>query len=1510
MQYLVLHGAHDFGPYESQTRSEFYANDALGILEGTEPEPPALVLGAVVDGGQAVQQAQVDARALEITAHRKKRLQGWRYFNMTMDAQLATIKDAVELGDVTALWAALQHAFRNKSMHALSQELQSVMVANQQGMSVLQAVGMFRQHERRLASIETSLNAANALRPVGERISTREMIIATIFLSTLPAEMSTYVGLTWSRDHFTLNSVFEGAIAADQRNATTRKLNGHNGTITGRAHAIQAPIEVAAPAGSMIISARDAAKEPKIVVGTDSAGNRKSLLCTYCNKNGHIYDTCYALHPEMRGIMLAKKAEAAVAASRRAQGATSSSAKAVSTVDMPPMQEFDSGFCAWTAQCIDFHDIPPFQYYDEEDMPPIQVYEDESSLPAFQQYDQEEALIVTYACSVSTVAAGCYKCATVGPSEQDPGSISGTFDTGATGAHYLQTTHGVSNLSQSMNMLVQLADGSQTPPEYSGTLMGMPVQVLSNFPCNLFSAGVLDDAGFECTIPTKDVPTDVIHRSTGRKAGFIVRHGHAYSITLFSPPSSHVSVPCASRAKLVPRLPDLIQHTNATSAQVTAAFLHRCLHCNGARIVEAVNGNHFQPIMGVSKLTLSDFEFTCDACALARAKRPVHTTQRTHTKAEAPYKKVHIDWKDMRHRSWQGKNGALFIVDDYSGYTLVYPCESRADQIEVLRAFEGQVVRAHGYKLSCIHSDNAPEYTGTDMQSFLTERGIEQELTTPHTPQMNGRVERKIQTIMSTARACRIASNLPAASWDELLPAAAFIENVLPTTANEQKKSAYEMLNKKPFNTSVLHPIGTKVVIHIDPSSPLYDKFGPAGSFGVLVGYGKGKWRVARDTIRGQVIETDRVAFYDRKQDPMPTVSTPEQVINNEFYTSEIVQWIVEPSDATIEATTPIGVPPPVQGVPVPPAGPAQQYVIPPPREQRARVPNQMLSDSHVYGVPHSILPGNAMSVKLIRWLVNGQTIDVLTQPIHGTAYAAKIQYREAVKNPMLVESMKKELRHLIDSGAIQLVPKPDGCNVVSTTWAHKFKHDEENRPTYAKSRVCPRGFSQQVGIDYNPDEVAAPTIMLASCMFMFAMQAVRSMFAGLFDVDAAFTIPVLKDDVYMEIPLGMERVPGHVLKLNTSLNGLKQSAYNWHEMAKGFLLSVGFVSSVVDPCFFIRWSGQVLSLVGLYVDDFRAQFDLEEDKVEFKDAMKKVFPIKELTGEHYLGMKVIHDREAKTVSVTHEAYITNMLARFNMSDCHGVHTPAVPGSKLKKFIPGVSNEADDPSNETYPYREAVGALLWLARCTKPEMLYAVNQCAAHCNNIRASHVAAVKRLMQYAKETIKVPLIYRHNPEGVELYAYSDADFCGEPEESDHPMKSLSGLVVYLKGIGYLYGQSSLQTTVSRSTAEAEYRAAGSAVQVVLGFRNLMKELNFKQDWPTTIWGDNEACLKMVKSAVSGSNLRHIKLDHHFIRQAVKDQEICMVACSTEDMVADIMTKALAKEPFTRHANTIRSGL
>jgi KUP system potassium uptake protein len=140
--------------------------------------------------------------------------------------------------------------------------------------------------------------------------------------------------------------------------------------------------------------------------------------------------------------------------------------------------------------------------------------------------------------------------------------------------------------------------------------------------------------------------------------------------------------------------------------------------------------------------------------------------------------------------------------------------------------------------------------------------------------------------------------------------------------------------------------------------------------------------------------------------------------------------------------------------------------------------------------------------------------------------------------------------------------------------------------------------------------------------------------------------------------------------------------------------------------------------------------------------------------------------------------------------------------------------------------------------------------------------------------------------------------------------MRSITGMVAYIHGVGPIYSRSSLQTTISRSTAEAEYKAASTAAQFCSSFRQLLEEIGFPQTSPTTIHGDNQACLAIAGSKISGSNTRHIKLQYHYIRELILNKEVEMIYCPTEKMIADIMTKALAPAQFTYLKDILLNGM
>ena len=98
-------------------------------------------------------------------------------------------------------------------------------------------------------------------------------------------------------------------------------------------------------------------------------------------------------------------------------------------------------------------------------------------------------------------------------------------------------------------------------------------------------------------------------------------------------------------------------------------------------------------------------------------------------------------------------------------------------------------------------------------------------------------------------------------------------------------------------------------------------------------------------------------------------------------------------------------------------------------------------------------------------------------------------------------------------------------------------------------------------------------------------------------------------------------------------------------------------------------------------------------------------------------------------------------------------------------------------------------------------------------------------------------------------------------------------------------------------STAEAEYMAAADACKEAVWLRRLLSDFGFEQSRPTVIYEDNEAC--MVLATDEGTlheRSKHIDIRHHFLREKVSSGDVVLVPCTTKEMVADLLTKPLAR--------------
>ena len=77
-----------------------------------------------------------------------------------------------------------------------------------------------------------------------------------------------------------------------------------------------------------------------------------------------------------------------------------------------------------------------------------------------------------------------------------------------------------------------------------------------------------------------------------------------------------------------------------------------------------------------------------------------------------------------------------------------------------------------------------------------------------------------------------------------------------------------------------------------------------------------------------------------------------------------------------------------------------------------------------------------------------------------------------------------------------------------------------------------------------------------------------------------------------------------------------------------------------------------------------------------------------------------------------------------------------------------------------------------------------------------------------------------------------------------------------------------------------------------------------------TVIYSDNQAAISIAKTLFCTSAMRHMKIKHHYIKKEVKDGKIVIKFCRTEDMIADMLTKALPRPLFEDLRDMLLNGL
>lgn len=853
----------------------------------------------------------------------------------------------------------------------------------------------------------------------------------------------------------------------------------------------------------------------------------------------------------------------------------------------------------------------------------------------------------------------------------------------------------------------------------------------------------------------------------------------------------------------------------------------------------------------------SEIDKTCEECALSKAHMLPFVKSNNH--AVHPFDIIHSDvWGPSRVGSLSGKYYYVVFIDDWSRYSWIYFLRQKSEVLQVFKYLQAMVQTQFNKKIKILRTDSGGEYISTEFNHFLSAEGIIHQTSCPHQPQQNGVAERKHRHLMETSRAIRIHAGLPKIFWAESVATSTYLINRLPTPLLGNV-SPLEKLFKHAPDYRNLRVFGCTCYVLLPRSE--YSKIDAKSVKCIFLGYSESQKGYRCYDWEGKRMRVSRnVIFFENMPYFKSSFSYPESSADSSIPLSVFPKDV--PDIITYQRRAKL--PPPV-------AQPSQTRD--PGNVESSRTPYVSPSPPQQNFVPRR---SSRVSKQPDRFSFLS-TLDHLSIPS---------SYKQATETTEWSHAMQEELDALTKNNTWELVPKPENQPIVGCRWVYTVKLRPDGSLDRCKARLVAQGYKQKYGIDYG--ETFAPVAKMTTVRTLIAVSAVRNWDIYQMDVKNAFLNGDLSETVYMRPPPGYSILPNMVCKLRKALYGLKQAPRAWFSKLKAVLQKAGYSQSHNDYSLFISNTSQGTVFALIYVDDILITGDNQQGIQHLKHILQKSFQMKDLgLASYFLGLEI--SRHSDGYFVSQRKYTQDLIEMAGLSDDKIVDTPLEMNVKYSR------NDGSPISDPTL-YRAIVGSLVYLT-VTRPDIAHAVQLVSQFVSDPRQLHFTAVHRIIRYLRSTPMHGLSYLHKSP-LELRGFSDANYAGCPDTA----RSTTGYCIFL-GSSLISWKSKKQTTVSKSSTEAEYRAMSSTSSELVWLQRLLKDFGIPLQFPTPLYCDNESAAKIASNPVFHERTKHIEVDCHFVREKYEQGLISLPHVPSKDQLADFFTKSQTK---SRHNHFI----